>query len=210
MTPLADVEVQRKVASSLTRFTGRVWSVRTDVVDLDDGQHVERDLIVHPGAVAIIAVDDELQILLVRQYRHPVSAMLWEPPAGLLDVPGEDPSDAAARELYEEAGYRAQRWSVLVDAFTSPGGSNESVRLYLARGLTQVADDERHVGEGEERDMETRWVPLSQARDAVFAGGLHNPLGVMGILAAAAVLLDDVATTRPVDAGWLRSGMSPP
>src|SRR6185312_6625482 len=125
------------------RFEGRVWSVRTDVVDLADGQQVERDVIAHPGAVGIIALDDHLDVLLVRQYRHPVGALLWEPPAGLLDVEGEDPLDAAARELYEEAGYRAREWAVLADTFTSPGGSDEAVRIYLARGLSEVAADER-------------------------------------------------------------------
>src|SRR5665213_753552 len=187
---LTDVHVQRRVVSSTQRFHGRVWDIRTDVVDLGDGQQVERDLVEHPGAVGIIAVDDELRVLMVRQYRHPVGAMLWEPPAGLLDVPGEAPLDAAARELFEEAGYRAAQWSVLVDAFTSPGGSDESVRIYLARDLTEVAADERHIGEAEERDMLTRWVPLELARAGVLTGDLHSPLCVMGLLAAASVLID--------------------
>jgi 8-oxo-dGDP phosphatase len=205
---LADVAVHRWVVRTRRRFDGTVWSVRTDLVDLGDGQQVERDVLMHPGAVGIIAVDDELQMLFIRQYRHPVGALLWEPPAGLLDVHGEDPLDAAARELFEEAGYRARDWSVLVDAFTSPGGSDEAVRIYLARDLREVAPHERHVGDGEERDMPARWVHLSQARDAVLAGRLHSPLGIMGILAASAVLLGGVAGSTPVratDADWLRS-----
>ena len=204
---LADVAVSREVVSSTPRFAGTVWSVRTDVVNLGDGQQVSRDVITHPGAVGIIAIDDELRVLLVRQYRHPVAALLWEPPAGLLDIDGEDPLEAAARELYEEAGYRAAEWSVLVDAFTSPGGSNEAARIYLARDLSAVADDDRFYGDGEERDMPSRWVPLIDARDAVIDGRLHNSLAAMGILAAASLFLPPRGAghgVRPVGAPWLR------
>ncbi len=204
-----DIAVERDVVGSTTQFRGRILNVRTDEVDLGDGQRVHRDIVEHPGAVGIVAVDDDLRVLLVRQYRHPVRALLWEPPAGLLDVEGEDPADAAARELHEEAGYRAAEWSVLLDAFTSPGGSDEAVRIYLARRLTPVEPGEQHVGVDEERDMPTLWLPLVQARDAVLAGKLHNPLAVMGILAAAAVLgVDALAPdrrgTRETSAPWLR------
>jgi 8-oxo-dGDP phosphatase len=204
--PVVDIPAVRRVVSSTQRFHGRVWDVRTDIVDLGDGQQVERDVVQHPGAVGIVAVDDDLRVLMVNQYRHPVSAVLWEPPAGLLDIPGEDPLDAAARELFEEAAYRASDWSVLIDAFTTPGGSSESVRLYLARGLTPVAEAERYVGDGEERGMLTRWVALQELRAAVFAGELHSPLGIMGILAAASVLIDGISASRPVGSPWFRSG----
>jgi 8-oxo-dGDP phosphatase len=207
-SPLADAAEDRVVVRSTPRFHGRVWNIRTDLVDLGDGQQVERDLVVHPGAVGIIAVDDEEQVLLVRQYRHPVSAQLWEPPAGLLDVPGEDPLAAARRELFEEAAYRAARWSVLLDVFMSPGGSGESVRLFLAQDLTPVSEAERFIGEGEERGMLTRWVPLAQARAGIFSGDLHSPLTVMGILAVTRVLVDGDASTRPVESPWFRGGMT--
>lgn len=206
-TSLADLPVERTVVTSTRQFHGRVWDVRTDVVDLGDGQQVERDVVQHPGAVGVLAVDDTMQVLLVRQYRHPVAAMLWEPPAGLLDVAGEDPREAAARELFEEAGYRAATWSVLLDVFMSPGGSNESVRIFLARGLTEVAADERHIGEAEERSMISRWVGLEAARAAVLAGDLHSPLCIMGVLAACNVLLDGVGSTRSMTSPWLRSGV---
>lgn len=207
--PIADAIVDRHVVRSTQRFQGRVWDVRTDVVDLGDGQQVERDVLVHPGAVGIIAVDDDLQVLLLQQYRHPVSAMLWEPPAGLLDVAGEDPLLAAQRELFEEAGYRASSWSVLLDVFMSAGGSNESVRLFLAQDLTPVTEAERFVGEAEERGMITRWVPLAPARAGLFSGELHSPLCVMGILAVTRVLVDRDASTRPVGAPWFRGGALP-
>jgi 8-oxo-dGTP pyrophosphatase MutT (NUDIX family) len=203
---IGDLPLSPEVVSSTVRFHGRVWDVVTDVVELADGQRVERDVLRHPGAVGVVAVDDDLRMLLVYQYRHPVSAMLWEPPAGLLDVDREEPLVAAARELFEEAGYRASRWSVLLDVFMSPGGSDESVRLFLARGLTEVDADQRHVGDGEERDMPTQWVGLEEARARVFAGELHSPLVVMGTLAAAAVLIDGVAVSRPVGATWMRGG----
>jgi ADP-ribose pyrophosphatase len=203
---LADTAVDRHVVRSTQRFHGRVWDIRTDIVDLGDGEQVERDVVAHPGAVGIIAVDENQQVLLVRQYRHPVSAMLWEPPAGLLDVAGEDPLAAAQRELFEEAGYRAARWSVLLDVFMSPGGSGESVRLFLAQELTAVAEAERFLGEAEEREMIARWVPLEQVAAGLFSGELHSPLCVMGILAVTRVLVDGDAVTRPVESPWFRGG----
>ena len=204
--PLADVVADRHVVQSTERFRGRVWDIRTDLVDLGDGEQVERDLVVHPGAVAIIAVDEDQQVLLVQQYRHPVAALLWEPPAGLLDVVGEEPLAAAQRELFEEAGYRASRWSVLLDVFMSPGGSSEAVRIFLAQDLTPVAEAERFLGEAEERTMVARWVPLDRARAGLFSGDLHSPLCVMGILAVTRVLIDGDASTRPVESSWFRGG----
>jgi len=126
------------VRESTQRFTGKVIAVRTDSVEMPAGQLVERDVVVHPGAVGVIALDDRERVLLVQQYRHAPGRLLWEPPAGLLDAPGKPPQDTAARELYEEAGYRAGHWGVLVDFFTSPGMSDEAMRVYLARDLAPV------------------------------------------------------------------------
>ncbi len=191
------------VVSSTEVFDpGRVIALRTDEVRMPHGSVATRDVVVHPGAVGVIALDDDDRVLLVRQYRHPVRRMLWEPPAGLLDKTGEPPLDAAKRELYEEAHYRADRWDVLVDAFTSPGMSDEAVRVYLARDVSEVDDRERHEGEHEERDMAVAWVALDDAVEHVLAGRMHNPLAVMGVLATAVAARDRFARLRPADTSW--------
>ncbi len=211
--PVADVLGQRRILATESRFEGKVWNVRTDTVDLGDGQTVVRDLVDHPGAVGIIALAEREQVLFVQQYRHPVGALLWEPPAGLLDVAGEDPLAAAKRELYEEAHLQALNWRVLVDFYNSPGGSSEAFRCYLARGLEPAAGD-RHAGHGEERDMPYTWVPLDDAVDLVLGGAVHNPTSVAGVLAAHAARARGFDTLRPADAPWperdalLRDGSS--
>ncbi len=196
--PPADVAVDRTVVGSRTVHEGMVWDVVSEDVDLGDGRTVTREFVRHPGAVAVIALDDDDRVLLLRQYRHPVRSELWEPPAGLLDVPGEDLRDAAARELAEEADLVAGSWWVLVDYLSSPGGSDEGLRVFLARDLTPVPDDERHVREDEERDMELRWVPLDDAVAAVQGGRLRNPSTVSGVLAAAVARADGWRGLRPV------------
>lgn len=200
--PVGDERDPKRVTASETVYHGLVWDVRRDTVELGDGQTVTRDVIAHTGAVGVVALDTDDDVLLVRQYRHPVRSYLWEPPAGLLDVDGEDPLATAKRELLEETGYRAGRWDVLVEFYNSPGGSEESFRCYLARDLTVVGDDERQVGEGEERDMPYAWVPLDDAHRLVLAGRLHNPTAVAGILAAYAARADGWSTLRPGDAPW--------
>ena len=190
------------VLSSKTVHHGLVWDVRRDEVDLGDGQTVTREVVVHTGAVGIIALDERDRVLLVRQYRHPVRSYLWEPPAGLLDVADEDPLDAARRELAEEADLRADEWHLLVDYYNSPGGSTEAFRCYLARGLHDVPHDDRHDRHGEERDMQTAWVSLDDARGLVLRGQLHNPTTVCGVLAACAARDAGWSTLRPPDALW--------
>ena len=171
--------------SSEPRFRGRVIGLRTDHVDFGS-QVVPRDVVEHPGAVGVLALDDEGRVLLLRQYRHPVGAYLWEPPAGLKDVAGEDPLVTAQRELLEEGGYVAQRWQRLVSFYNSPGGMDEHLTLYLAQGLRPAA--RVHTGEAEEASMPLAWVPLDEAVDLVLTGMIENPTAVVGILAAAAKL----------------------
>lgn len=166
------------------------------------GSEVVRERVVHPGAVGVLALDEQGRVALLRQYRHPVEHELWELPAGLLDHPGEDPAAAAARELAEEADLVAGTWHVLLDWFTTPGGSDEAFRLFLARGLSSVPDGERFERTDEEAGLVLRWVPLEEARDAVLAGRLHNPSAVTGILAAWAAREAGWSTLRPAGAPW--------
>lgn len=200
-TDLRDRPAQRATrCSQVVWRSGRVIDVRTDQVPTDDGV-ATRDVVVHPGAVGIIALDAGDRVALLQQYRHPVGRMLWEPPAGLLDVTDEPPLRAAQRELYEEAHLEAGRWHVLVDVFTSPGMTDEAARVYLARDVRESAR-ERHQGEFEERELPLRWVPLDEAVTAVLDGRVHNALAANGVLAAAAARAAGWSTLRPADAPW--------
>jgi len=190
-------------SSSVAHRTGRVISVRRDVVAPVAGEHFTRDVVVHPGAVGILALDEQERVLLVSQYRHPVGHRLLEAPAGLLDVPGEPYHEAAVRELYEEGHVRARDWRVLVDAFTSPGMTTESIRVYLARDLEQVPDGDRHVGRAEEADMPVVWAPLPEVVAAILAGRLHNAVLCLAALAAwTAHNGPGYDSLRPVEAPW--------
>ncbi|MEV4004641.1 NUDIX hydrolase [Actinomadura sp. NPDC049753] len=193
-----------KVVESSTPFRGRVFSVRSDRVEMPRGDGTEavtRDVIEHTGSVGVIAVDDRDRVLLLRQYRHPVARQLWEAPAGLRDVEGEPLHKLAERELLEEAGYRAERWDTLIDVFPSPGMADERIRIFLARGLTEVPADEIDFERvHEEADMPVVWVPLEEAVRKVFAGELHNMIACMGILAVRAARDSGFADLRPVDA----------
>jgi 8-oxo-dGTP pyrophosphatase MutT (NUDIX family) len=202
MEPIVDTDATYQVVESSTRFrSGRVVDVRTDVVVMPNGDTTSRDVVVHPGAVGIVALDDNERVLFVQQYRHAVRRKLWEPPAGLLDDAGEDPLAAAQRELFEEAHYRAGRWDVLVDAFTSPGMTDEAVRIFLARGVA-AAQEPRHAGEHEELDMPVAWVPLDDAVQLALTGRLHNPMAIMGVLATALARSRGYRDLRAADAPW--------
>lgn len=172
-------------------YEGRIWDVVRDEVELAPGQRVERDYVAHPGAVAIVAVDAQERVVLVQQYRHPVRRELWEVPAGLLDVPGEDPLAAAQRELWEEADLRADQWEHLIDYYTTPGGSDEKLQVFLARDLQDVPVAERFERRDEEQHMEIQFIPVREALDSVLSGGMMNPSTVVGILAYAQKYLRD-------------------
>jgi 8-oxo-dGTP pyrophosphatase MutT (NUDIX family) len=202
---LADRLERLPVLDTEVVFKGMVWDVRRDTVDLGEAGEVRREYVEHPGAVGIMAlreVEGHDQVLLIQQYRHPVGAFEWELPAGLLDVAGEQPWLAAARELHEEADLSALRWHVLVDYYGSPGGLSEVLRIFLARDLVDVHHDARFTREGEEHGMPVRWVDLDEAHEAVLAGRLHNPGAMIGILTAHASRARGWATLRPHDAPW--------
>lgn len=206
ISSIEDRHTPHTVTESTTAWSGRIVDMVEDHVVVVEGEEpVVRQYTRHPGAVAVVAMRGEEgaeEILLLRQYRHPVNASLWEIPAGLLDIPGEDSLVAAERELAEEADLKAARWDVLVDFFTSPGGSTEPLRIFLARDLeTTETSFER---EDEEATMEYAWVSLSDALDWVLAGRLHNPSTVIGILSAHAARGRGWEGLREPGAPWLR------
>ncbi|WP_319452505.1 MULTISPECIES: NUDIX hydrolase [unclassified Mycobacterium] len=184
--------------SSQTLHVGKIFALRADEVLMPGGGTARREVVEHFGAVAIVALDEAGDVVLVHQYRHPVERRLWELPAGLLDMGDEPPHVTAARELEEEAGLAAEQWHVLVDVISAPGFSDESVRVFLATGLTDVGRPEAH---DEEADLTVRRMPLSEAVDLVFAGEIVNSLAVAGILAAHA--MGDAESLRSVDAPWV-------
>jgi 8-oxo-dGDP phosphatase len=188
-----------ETTSSEILHTGKIFALRIDHVRMPGGNVVAREVVENFGAVAIVAMDDEGRIPLVYQYRHPFARRLWELPAGLLDVAGEAPHLAAARELHEEAGLRAETWQVLADLDSAPGFSDESVRVFLATGLTEVERPEAH---DEEADMTVGWCPIAEAVQRIFSGEIVNSLAVGGILAAYAVR-EGIAEPRPLDAPWI-------
>jgi 8-oxo-dGTP pyrophosphatase MutT (NUDIX family) len=198
---IADARAPRAVLSAKTAFAGRVWSVVTEVVSLVDGP-ATRDVLHHPGAVAVMVENEDGSVYLVRQYRHPVRRELWEPPAGLLDIADEDPLAAAKRELAEEADLEAAEWHVLADLYTSPGGSSEVLRIYLARGLTPIAEDARFSREAEEAEMVGEWVSLEDIFTAIAAGRACGPTLTVGAYALDAARRSGGASLRPAEAPW--------
>jgi 8-oxo-dGDP phosphatase len=187
-----------EATSSELLYSGKIFALRRDQIRMPGGKVVARDIVENFGAVGIVAMDDDGRIPMVYQYRHPVGRRLWELPAGLLDVHGEAPDLAAARELREEVGLEAKTWQVLLDLDPTPGFSDESIRVFLATGLTEVGRPEAH---DEEADMTIQWYPLAEAVQRVFSGEIVNSLAVAGVLAAHAVG-EGIAEPRPVDVAW--------
>ena len=174
-------------------------TVRTDRVQMPDRTYAERTVVTHPGAVAVLALDDARRVLMIRQYRHPVERLLWEIPAGLRDADGEPPLRTAQRELLEETGYRAREWHTLVDYFTSPGISSERIRIFLARGI-EPAGEVAHEREHEEKFIVADWVPLDEAVHLAMAGKFHNGPAITGVLAGYAACSGGFSELRPATA----------
>lgn len=180
-----DQDFAPRVTVRNTVFEGMIWNVVSETFEFAD-QVLTRQFVDHPGAVAVLALNEKNQILMIRQFRQPVRQYLWEIPAGLLDVPGETMSDAAARELYEETGYRAKSIDHLIDFFTTPGGNNEMIRIFIARELQLLGRPDDL--EGEERDLRIEWVDFEDALDSVLRSEIRSPSAAVGILAAAQLL----------------------
>ena len=194
---ISDVPEHWPVVSSEEHFRGKIIGVRSDKVRIPDGPIAEREVVTHPGAVGVVALDESGRVLMIRQYRHPVGRLLWELPAGLRDVPGESLLRNAQRELLEETGYRARRWNVLTDHYSSPGIITERLRIFLARDLEPVPESERDfVPEAEEAHLVLDWVPLEAAVPLILAGELHNGVAVIGLLAAHAASAGGFAGLR--------------
>ena len=177
-----------EVVKSEERYRGRIFSVVADEVTMADGSVASRDVVMKLGAVGVVAVDEDGHVVLVRQYRHAVRQYLWELPAGLVDVAGEDLVDTARRELAEETDLTASRVEHLLDLHLSPGFTNETIRLFLARDLSEVPHGDRHARVDEEADLQVRRLPLAEAVTMVLRGEITNAAAVAGLLAAAAVL----------------------
>lgn len=199
--PLADEPFVPEILASEVAWRGRVWDVRNERFRYLGGE-LSRHFLDHPGAVAVLALDAQDRVCLLQQYRHPVRAREWELPAGLLDVEGESALDGARRELAEEADLTASRWHLLADFANSPGGSNEAIRVYLARGLEATPTAFERTGE--EADMLLRWVPLDEAVAAVRAGRVQNAIAVVALLAAWFERERGWSGLRPADSPWPR------
>lgn len=146
------------------------FAVRLDEISVPgEDERFSRLVVEHPGAVVVLAVDDQGRALVLRQYRHAAGHRFVELPAGLLDEPGEDPLEAARRELLEEAGLEAGEWEHLTTVHNSPGFTSERIALFLARDL-RPGDRSDFLAEHEEADMTMHWVPLEELLAAVLDG----------------------------------------
>lgn len=191
------------VVGTEQHYSGWAIEVRTDQVRMPGGEVVRRDVIGHPGSVAVVALDEQQRVVMVRQYRHPVRRLLLELPAGLLDVAGEPALEAARRELFEETALTAGRWDVLIDLVTSPGMTDEAIRIYLARDLATVAHEDRFAAEAEEQTMTVERFGLDELAELAMSGELNNAAAVAGVLAARVARDRDWRGLRPADAPWL-------
>ena len=181
---LRDSDQSWPVTASDSKYESPYVSLRIDtIVDPTGGEHA-RAVVQPNGAIGVLAIDEYDRILLVEQYRHPVGRRLLELPAGTLDVLGESPLDAAARELAEEADIVAEQWESILHLLATPGYSTEAWEVFQATGLSAVPHADRTEREAEEADMAQWWLPFKDAVDAVLSGRITDSLTVAGILAA--------------------------
>jgi ADP-ribose pyrophosphatase len=183
--PVEQADLTEQVVGSKTIYSGKYLTFRIDTVERTDGSRAEREVVGHPGAVAILAVDDAERVLMVRQYRAPGGRILLEIPAGTLDIDPdsgaiEDPNLAAPRELEEETGYRAGSLRLLTSFWTAPGFATELMHLYLATDL-RPADDNR-IGPDEDERLELEHVPVSEALAGIERGEIADAKSILALL----------------------------
>jgi ADP-ribose pyrophosphatase len=172
------LKLTEKRLQSEYAFKGRILNLRVDTVELPNGQTSTREVVEYTGAVAVVALDGQGNVILVRQFRYPVGRELVEIPAGKID-PDEDPLECAKRELAEETGYRAREWTNLLRFFSTPGFTSEYMHLFLAQGLEtgdQAPDEDEFV--------EVTKVPLSEAVGMVERGEICDAKSIVGLLLA--------------------------
>jgi ADP-ribose pyrophosphatase len=198
---LEDTHVEAHIVSGGLAYKGKVWNIRTETFEYN-GDSITREFVDHTGAVAVFAMDENENVLLIRQYRHAIRSREWELPAGLLDIAGEDPLIGAKRELAEEADLEATDWAVLSDFQTSPGGSNEALRIYLARGVS--ATNQMFDREDEEFDIEVRWASLDEILEAILARRIQNSILVVAALTADALRRRGWVGLADENAPWTR------
>ena len=202
---LADEPFEPRIVGAHELAHGHVFDLWSETFEYGEDAHgspvrISRELLRHPGAVAVLALDDDDRVCVIQQYRHPVRARLWELPAGLLDVESEHPLDAAKREFAEEVDLVAAEWSLLQEFATSAGGSTEAVRVFLARGLSDSPEPFSRVDE--EADMRMAWVPLDDVADAVLARRVQNSILQVGVLSAVASRARGWSTLADPDLPW--------
>jgi 8-oxo-dGTP pyrophosphatase MutT (NUDIX family) len=180
-------------------YDGKMITVHRDTLRQADGGTAVREVVDHADSVAVVVLDPQGRVLLVRQYRHPVGEHLWELPAGLLDQPGEPALDAAQRELAEEAGTAARQWHTLVELHPSPGMTGERVTVFLARDPHPASGE--HERDADEGEISAEWVLLDEAVRRVRAGEITNGLAVAGLLAAAQARATGFTDLRPPGGG---------
>lgn len=201
MPELSDDPVEVAVLDSQVVYRGNVWNIVKDRFQLGDDQ-ISREYMSHTGAVAVLALDERDRVLLIKQYRHPIRMREWELPAGLLDVAGESPLLAARRELAEEADLVAERWDLLGEFTTTAGGSNEAIRIFLARGVSATAEAFERTEE--EAGIETRWVALDEVVEAILDRRVQNSILIVGALMASSARARGWQGLAPADAPWPR------
>ncbi len=179
---IEDRPIEYPITNSEVAFEGRIWNVLRETFDYPTGS-LTREFVAHTGAVAVVATDDNGNVLMISQYRHPVREVLWEIPAGLCDVAGEPRIETAKRELLEETGFIADTIEPLIEFFTTPGGNDEKISIFWARGLKFVGHDLDL--EGEEIDMTVHWVPLNEAVQSILASKVKSPAAQVGLMALA-------------------------